>query len=75
MDPGSELPTSWEVFEDTIESLGGWKGIGILIIVLYIFVVAVHLYIPRRHKYNADHQRKLQEAFARRRKLNQNKQL
>jgi len=40
-----------EVFYDTIRSLGGWRGLVALTVLAYVFVVVVHLIIPRRHDY------------------------
>lgn len=57
--------TLWEIWLDTFRSLGGWKGLGILTLGCYVFVLAIHFAIPLRH----GHIRRLKNAAAYRKGL------
>ena len=61
------LRHSLRVFKETIEELGGLKGIGILAIGMFFFVLIVQNTISNRHSYSANYDR-LRTAPVRKRK-------
>ena len=42
---------------DTYYSLGGWKGITVITVILFIFMQIVETVIPMRHTYNGAYAR------------------
>jgi len=62
MDPGFEKATIADIFWETIESLGGWKGILVITAALFIFQIGVTLWIQRRHIYNQQHKERIRKA-------------
>jgi hypothetical protein len=48
MESGSQLSLR-EIWDETLTSIGGWQGIGVLTVACYLFVLAIHFAIPLRH--------------------------
>jgi hypothetical protein len=48
-----------DVWNETLDSLGGWKGIGIIAVVLFIFTQIVETIVPMRHTYNGNYARQM----------------
>ena len=48
-----------DVWNETLDSLGGWKGIGIIAVILFIFTQIVETIVPMRHTYNGNYARQM----------------
>ena len=53
-----------EVWFETLEELGGWRGLGVLFVVMFVFIKVTEYMISRRHvrraaaRLNRERQRK-----------------